>query len=290
MSKADIKKMIANKKQLIKLKKATLKKCDVIELSSAAEITSKGMTDKNDNENEIYRTIVGNTYGFMDSHQDVHIKGIFTKSIQENKENILHLHDHVHQLSAKVGTPLDTYEKEVSWSEVGLNKSGTTTALLMDSKIERSRNKNIFLDYKNGAIKQHSVGMQYVKIELAVNDPEEKEEFATWEKYKNEVINLDLAEETGYFWAVTEAKLIEISCVIRGSNELTPTLDASKGLEELTELNEKALDNPTKENLLHFCNQFKALQEGEAVNKTLPKVEKPQKKINPLFNHLTQLK
>jgi len=143
----------------------------------------------------------------------------------------------------------------------------------------------------NGSINQHSVGMQYVKIDLAVNDPEEEEEYATWNKYKDEVINLEKAEEQGFFWAVTEAKLIEISCVIAGSNELTPTLETKTyDFEALNELSEQVKNNPTKENFLHFCNQYKALQEGEAVVKTLPEVEKPQKKINPLFNHLTQLK
>ena len=33
----------------------------------------------------IKRMIIGNTYNWMDSHDDVHMKGIFTKSIQENK-------------------------------------------------------------------------------------------------------------------------------------------------------------------------------------------------------------
>jgi len=289
-----IKEMIARKSELIRLKKATLKKADIIEFDIPEVVktfNASGGTIKEDTENEIYRTIVGNTYGYMDSHDDVHIKGIFTKSINENGQNVLHLHDHVHQLSAKVGTPLKVYEKELKWSDVGLNKSGTTTALLMDSRIEKSRNENIFLDYKNGEIKQHSVGMQYVKLELAVNDPEEKEEYAVWEKYINEVANKERAEEKGYFWAVLEAKLMEVSCVIKGSNELTPTLEnKNEDIESLVKLSEELTENPTKENLTYFCSQLKALQEGEAVAKTLPKIEKPQLKINPLFNHLTQLK
>jgi len=217
----------------------------------------------------------------MDSHDDVHFKGIFSKSIKENGTKVLHLHDHVHELAAKVGTPLEVYEKEVSWADVGLKTGGTTTALLMDTRIEKERNPNIFKDYLNGSINQHSVGMQYVKIDLAVNDPEEEEEYATWNKYKDEVINIEKAEEQGFFWAVTEAKLIEISCVIAGSNELTPTLEPKTyDFEALNELSEQVKTNPTKENFLHFCNQFKALQEGEAVVKTLPEVEKPQKLSN----------
>lgn len=287
----NIKELIKNKAEIIKLKKAQLKKGDIISFDTKAQITTKADVNTPDTDSEIYRTIVGNTYGFMDSHDDVHFKGIFSKSIKENGTKVLHLHDHVHELAAKVGTPLEVYEKEVSWADVGLKTGGMTTALLMDTRIEKERNPNIFKDYLNGSINQHSVGMQYVKIDLAVNDPEEEEEYATWNKYKDEVINIEKAEEQGFFWAVTEAKLIEISCVIAGSNELTPTLESKTyDFEALNELSEQVKNNPTKENFLHFCNQYKALQEGEAVVKTLPEVEKPQKKINPLFNHLTQLK
>ena len=277
----NIKELIKNKAEIIKLKKAQLKKGDIISFDTKAQITTKADVNTPDSDSEIYRTIVGNTYGFMDSHDDVHFKGIFSKSIKENGTKVLHLHDHVHELAAKVGTPLEVYEKEVSWADVGLKTGGMTTALLMDTRIEKERNPNIFKDYLNGSINQHSVGMQYVKIDLAVNDPEEEEEYATWNKYKDEVINLEKAEEQGFFWAVTEAKLIEISCVIAGSNELTPTLETKTyDFEALNELSEKVKTNPTKENFLHFCNQYKALQEGEAVVKTLPEVEKPQKLSN----------
>ena len=272
MKKEAIKRMIANKKELIRLKKAQLKKADIVELSISdfkTAFKAIGETLKEDNDSEIYRTIVGNTYGFMDSHDDVHIKGVFTKSINENGNRVLHLHDHVHQLSAKVGTPLKVYEKEVSWSDVGLDKSGMTTALLMDTRIEKARNENIFTDYKNGEINQHSVGMQYVKLELAVNDSEEKEEFAAWERYKGEVINIEKAEEQGYFWAVTEAKLIEISCVIKGSNELTPTLD-NKSIETV------ASELKTKYSKNDILLLSKAL--GEVEPDTPLEEEKPQLK------------
>ena len=275
----NIQELIKNKKEAIKLKKAQLKKCNVVDLPSIKTVTTKGAILKEDNEEEIFRTIVGNTYGFMDSHDDVHIKGIFTKSIKENGQNVLHLHDHVHQLDAKVGTPLKVYEEAVDWMDVGLDKIGKTTALLMDSRIEKARNPNIFADYKGSQITQHSVGMQYVKMELAVNDSDEEEEFAIWEKYKSEVINLDLAEEKGYFWAVTEAKLIEISCVIRGSNELTPTLEAQK-----SEL--ENLDNVLgEENSLLLR---KALAENKPLNLTL--VENKPLESKSIFQIMAEAK
>lgn len=265
----NLKEILKDKKAAIKLKKATFKKCNNIASPVLKTFAVKGSELKEDTENELFRTIVGNTYGWMDSHDDVHIKGIFSKSIKENN-NILHLHDHVHQLAAKVGTPLKVYEEELKWSDVGLEKSGNTTALLMDTRIEKARNENIFTDYKNNEINQHSVGMQYVKIELCVNDSEEKEEFAAWEKYISHVANTEKAEEQGYFWAVTEAKLIEISCVIRGSNELTPTLDnETKTLKDLEGLVSEKV----------FIALQTALETKEAVDLTLPEVEPQNKSI-----------
>jgi hypothetical protein len=45
------------------------------------------------------------------------------------------------------------------------------------------------------------------------------------------IANGEVADKKGFFWAVKEAKLIEISAVISGSNELTPTLQPVKSIE-----------------------------------------------------------
>lgn len=227
--------IVSNKKRLIELKKATIKQSDNVNLSSAELVLNKSI-NKKDTENTIYRTIVGNTYGWMDSHDDVHIKGIFTKTIKEKGDKVLHLHDHVQQLTAEVGDNLKVYEQEVEWKDVSLNKVGKTTALLMDTAVQKDYNSIIFNKYKANKIQQHSVGMQYVKVELAINDSEETEEFETWNKYIGQVANSEQAIKQGYFFAVLEAKLIEISAVIQGSNELTPTFPTKTKLEEAKEL------------------------------------------------------
>lgn len=221
--------LIENKSDLLALKKAAVKNAEVVlfcedesEVIDKAAVSNLGADDLING--IIKRTIVGNTYGWMDSHYDVHIKGIFTKSISENK-NIVHLHDHVQMITAKVGTPINIYEKSIKWTDLGVNKEGKTTALMMDSEIKRAYNELVYEEYLNKQINQHSVGMRYVKIFLAINDENYKEEFANWNTYIGNVANKDKAEEVGYFWAVTEAKLIEISCVIAGSNEVTPTLN-----------------------------------------------------------------
>ena len=79
--------------------------------------------------------------------------------------------------------------------------------------------------YKQGNVKNHSVGMQYVKLIMAVNDEDYGAEFEAWEKYYPLIANKAEADAHGYFWAVKEAKVIEGSAVPIGSNRATPTLD-----------------------------------------------------------------
>ena len=221
----EIKELIERKNELIALKKAEIKtvKGGLTSLANNSVIK----TDKavNDTENKLERTIVGNTYMWMDNHDDVHAKGVFTKSIKERQDKIFHLHDHEFKLTAKVGEPKRVYEKEMLWSDFGINKAGTTTALLMDSEIIKDYNEKIFNAYAKGQINQHSVGMQYVKIDLAVNDEGYEDEYKVWQDNIENIGNKERAEEKGYFWLVREAKLVEISAVLMGSNELTPTFE-----------------------------------------------------------------
>jgi hypothetical protein len=91
----------------------------------------------------------------------------------------------------------------------------------------KDRNPFMFEQYAKGFVKNHSVGMRYVKLELALNseskwDVDEKE---VWDKYIDEIANKEDAEAQGYFWAVHEAKIVEGSAVPVGSNKFTPTLN-----------------------------------------------------------------
>jgi hypothetical protein len=223
--------LIKNKKELIDLKKSVTKFTDDFGANPIEQSVIKEVNLSNeDTDTVIKRTIIGNTYNWMDSHDDVHLSGVFSKSLSERTP--LHLHDHVYQLMAKVGRPIQVYEKYVDWTKLGVQKVGQTQALFMDSSIEKELNAQIFKGYLNKEINQHSVGMRYVKIYLAVNDEEYKEEFATWNQHISSIGNRQKAEEQGFFWAVQEAKLIEISCVIEGSNTLTPTLESKLSTEQ----------------------------------------------------------
>lgn len=225
-----IKHLVKNKHELIDLKKSAIKYADgtggLIEESG---LVSKATQNNQDTDDVIYRTLVGNSYNWMDSHDDMHLNNVFGQSIKDRNGRIYHRHDHVNQLTAKVGKFSNVYEQVVKWTDLGVNKAGQTMALLGDSAIKRAYNALIFESYKDGEIDQHSVGMQYVKIFLAVNDRSEKEEFDNWNKYFPLLGNPEKATERGFFWAVKEAKLIEISCVTEGSNELTGMYNPPSG-------------------------------------------------------------
>lgn len=216
-----------NAADIIAFKKSETKFCDVFGATvfekNIIKSVNKAAQKTTDTDDVIRRTIIGNTYNWLDHHDDVHIEGIFTKSIQENKR-ILHLHDHLQMVGAKVGIPVNIYEEKALWTDLGVSRLGQTTCLCMDSDIKKYLNESIFYQYKNGEIDQHSVGMQYVKIAMCFNsqDAAYKEDYANWLKYFPLVGNPEKALEHGYFFAVIEAKLKEISAVTEGSNEITP--------------------------------------------------------------------
>lgn len=105
----------------------------------------------------------------------------------------------------------------------GINK---LEVLVYEATITKSRNEFMFNQYKNGFVLNHSVGMRYVKLFFCYNNdaPEYSADKENWDKYYPLIMNKDDADKTSYFWAVTEAKNIEGSAVVKGSNFLTPVL------------------------------------------------------------------
>ena len=166
-----------------------------------------------------------NTTNLMDSHDDVHLPGLWDKSLSENKY-IMHLQEHKMAFDKIIADQdeLKAFVKFLKWSELGFSYEGQTQALMFESIVKAERNKFMFDQYRKGYVKQHSVGMRYVRLILAVNDDEWGAEFDAWNKYYPEIVNKERADDKDYFWAVPEAKVIEGSAVPLGSNWATPTM------------------------------------------------------------------
>jgi hypothetical protein len=181
---------------------------------------------------EIQVSIIGNTFNYCDSQMDVLFAGCATKTIKENgvkgKDLIYHLKDHDTCTDDRIGYLQDIYEKDFALTDLGLNMVGNTTCLVFDSLVKEALADKLYVQYVDKKVKQHSIGLQYVKIFMCINDPNDSEHFTNWNKYFQFVINKEAITSVGYFWAVTEIKLYEVSAVLWGSNEITPTLEETQ--------------------------------------------------------------
>lgn len=226
--------LFENKSKLVAQKKAITKEADGIGLSSILFANKKGANKSDpidvENINEIYVKAIINTTNVIDSHMDLHIPGIWNKTVKENK-NMLHVQEHkAHEFKSIIsdGEDLKAVVKTYSWKELGYDFKGKTEALQFNSTVKRDRNEYMFDNYAKGRVKNHSVGMRYVKIVMCIDNKDYGAEYEAWEKYIEYAINPEVAEGRGYFWAVPEAKAIEGSAVPLGSNWLTPTFSVDK--------------------------------------------------------------
>lgn len=217
--------IMQNKNLLINAKKAEIKFADSISavpyflLGKDAGV-AKALKLEGD-PNEIECELVINTTKLLDSHMDVHLDGLWNKSIKETVDNY-HVKEHKFNFDGIISDDVSVKAVDFSWVDLGFNYKGSTQALVYTSNIESSDKTGMFDKYKNGKVKQHSVGMRYVKLDLAVDNKKYEAEKKVWDKYYDIIVNKEVADESGYFWAVYEAKNIEGSAVLKGSNYATP--------------------------------------------------------------------
>jgi hypothetical protein len=219
-----------NKDDLIYQKKSEMKRADddfgfhVVQIQ---EGVNKAQGNVASNPDVIKVRAIINTTMVRDSHKDVHIDGLWKKTLQENKR-IKHLQEHEMAFDKIIADKddLNVYTRMYSWKDLGYDFEGETQALVFDSTIKSSRNPVMFKEYSNGNVDNHSVGMGYVKMALAINSEDEdfKEEKAEFDKHIEKILNKEEVKEDGFFWAVYEAKAYEGSAVPMGSNPMTPTI------------------------------------------------------------------
>jgi hypothetical protein len=251
-----------NKNTLIAQKKMITKQADAVihyvQVENEKGETIKATYSDTSIINQLKAELVINTTNLMDSHSDVHIKGIWNKSAKEQK-NLLLLQEHKMTFDHIISDNVDVSVKEVKWSDLGYSYKGTTEALTFDVLIDKQRNPFMFAQYAKGYVKEHSVGMRYVKMELAINsdskwDVEEKE---IWDNYIDQVANKEQAEEQGYFWAVLEAKIVEGSAVVKGSNFATPTINVEAVKDDTPTITTEPTEVTQEEQLKQFLTKIK---------------------------------
>jgi hypothetical protein len=247
----------ANKQLIIDAKKKATKIADAVSFKAPVEYSKDNVTksvnktvDLPEDIESVIAKVVINTTNIIDSHDDCHIPGLWKKSLSEMKSTYL-LQEHQMQFDKVISDNISAYTKSYSWADLGFPEyKGNTEALIFDADISRERNEFMFNQYANGWVKEHSVGMRYVQLFMCINSQDKRytEEKTNWDKYYPMVANKEVADEEGYFFAVTEAKIIEGSAVLKGSNSATPTLIVEPSTADTQQMQAaKALETKRKE-------------------------------------------
>lgn len=256
-----IEEIYKNRDLIIAKKKNAIKHADVV-INQYKEDSAKDQTSfkagvdltENNNPTVLNAKLVINTTNLIDSHMDCHIPGLWKKTLSETKLlYLLQEHDMEFDkiIADSINDGLKAYTKNVSWSSLGYSLAGNTEALIFETQLKADVNPFMFDLYKKGRVLNHSVGMRYSKIYLCVNsdEPMYSAEKDNWDKYYSSVANKELADEKGYFWAVTEARVIEGSAVVKGSNEATPVMEIEieKEIEAVDDTSKNEPSNDTQE-------------------------------------------
>lgn len=222
----------ANEKTLIQQKKSLPIKSDIfswgcLPVNEKQIIKEDGSLMSPD---EIEVNAIANLSGWCDSYMDVMMKDNWKKTIQD-KSIVYHLKNHDYETDSIVGKNPELYTKIFDLSYFGIQSDiEKAQALMMRSVVPKEYDKKTFLLYKDGQIKQHSIGLRYVNLYLCLNsDLEEDAAYKkNWNKYYPEVINKEKVDNYGYFFAITESKILENSCVLFGANENTGVYSTSE--------------------------------------------------------------
>lgn len=245
-----IEEVFKNKDLIIAQKKNAIKHCDLVfnnyqPSNDKSEANKEGVSLELQDPTILRAKLVINTTNLIDSHMDCHIGGLWSKSLSETKVLYL-LQEHEMEFDSiiadSVKDGLKAYTETIPFKSLGYNYKGNTEALIFDTQIKAEVNPFMFDLYKKGRVYNHSVGMRYVKLYLCINsnEAEYSAEKDNWDKYYKFVANKEVADEKGFFWAVTEAKVIEGSAVVKGSNECTPVMEIEieKEVENIEPLND----------------------------------------------------
>ena len=243
-----------NSKALVSLKKATLKTAECV-IGTPLLVKSEE-TDKAAGEDGVYE-IAANTCMYIDDQMDALAPGAATKSINENlkRGTIYFLKNHARTTDNIIGSIKDAYYKQLPLSSLGYDAEGMADVLTIVGEPDRELDAKTYDLYKKGFVKQHSIGLQYVKIDVAADDPTNAPAYKIWQAHYDEIINKDVADKYGFFFYVSEFKLFELSAVLWGSNDLTGIIEPEKSTQE--DSRKSTIDKSEFKTI--FSNQLKQL-------------------------------
>lgn len=219
----------AAKADIVALKKAAIKESDSIIYTPKSSIVTKSddMQQPGDFKLGDHLYPVINSCMIMDSHSDVHLDGIWNKSVSQQAGKIYYIINHDLEIGKVIAYPKDVEMmiQRISWRELNQPYEGDTECLVFKARTSKASNEDFIKAIEEGYEIEGSVRMQYVDIQLAMmsNDPDYAEENALFNQWLPKIVNKEAVIEQGYYWPVSEAKIYkEGSAVLCGSNSATP--------------------------------------------------------------------
>lgn len=183
-----------------------------------------------------YYYIVVNSTNILDSHEDLHVNGIWNKSVQDNQGKNYLVTDHELDIANVVVRKehIEMFVVTVSFKSLGYPYAGNTEILVYKFRKDRVLIQSVKEWLESGDEIQASVRMRYVTIEFAMdsNDPEFAIEKKRYEQYKSKIANIADFEYVYYFYIIKDAvNQRESSLVIAGSNHVTGNIIENKNIE-----------------------------------------------------------
>lgn len=260
-TKEELFKALSENKGLLKSqKKLQTKHSDSIAYSFAVNEKNEAVKSGEINVSEVNTLrvkIVVNSCNLFDSHSDVSINGSWNRTAKNNTRVLL-LEAHKAQFDKIISDEIELKVESISWKDLGFDFEGKTDCLVFYATIRKDRNSFMFEQYAKGYVKEHSAGLRYIQIELAINSEAEwnKEEKEIWDKYYPQIANKEDVDQYGYFWAVIEQKLMEGSAVVFGSNYATPTISVEPVTDTSTKTDPVTTTPPEEQKTITNLNLF----------------------------------
>jgi len=214
--KENLKQLSAIKKAEYKIKSEAVLKADMIGGTFKPEIA-------NSLGDIIEVKAIINTTNVIDSHMDLHLKGIWNKTVSDNPFNPV-LKQHENRFESVIANKARNFNEVMNFLDLGVKADMSMEANCNIFLIDRNKQPLMYDKYASGEVEQHSVGMMYVDYDIAYYDETSKKEMDFFDAALKMCINPEVAEEAGYVFLIREAKKREGSAVVFGSNSITPTI------------------------------------------------------------------
>lgn len=211
-----------------------------------------------------YYYIAFNSTRILDGHEDVHIDGIWKKTLQEKQFKNYVVTDHELEVLNTVVRKeyVEIFTAKVPFSLLGKSYSGNTEILIYKFPKDKVQIPVVKEWLESGDELQGSVRMRYIKFVFCMdsNNPDDAEAKANYDKYYGYIANKDDFEYIPYFFAILEASNEkESSFVIYGSNSVTGQIQENKQAEKSLEDNKQEPTEVTQKNeqlLKDLLNKF----------------------------------